>query len=70
METVPCPHCESREFVIRPHEFPGTDITLKIIRCATCQVAIGVVGEYDMALKMAGVTLSFSTAIHDFSTIK
>jgi len=61
MATIPCPHCGNREFVIRPHVFPGASITLQIVHCAKCSAAIGVVGEYEMALKMADVTQPLST---------
>jgi hypothetical protein len=65
METIPCPNCGSREFVIRAHEFPGASITLQIIHCAKCSAAIGVVGEYEMALKMAREAQPVSTVISD-----
>src|ERR1700733_1659801 len=65
METIPCPNCGSREFVIRAHEFPGASITLQIIHCAKCSAAIGVVGEYEMALKMARAAHPVSTVISD-----
>ena len=55
MTTTACAHCAGHHFEIQPLEFPGSTLTINVVSCAQCGVAVGIVGEHAVARKLANI---------------
>jgi hypothetical protein len=55
MTTTACTHCASHHFETQSLEFPGSTLTISVVSCAQYGVAVGIVGEHDVARKLFSI---------------
>jgi hypothetical protein len=59
--TIACVLCDNHHFEIRSLEFPGSTLTVSVVQCSRCHFTIGMLGEHDVARKLASIEQNVMT---------